>query len=83
MTFTELILKMIKHKTAVNKMVINTPRQIGIKNGKPLILKHDEILRFYVHTAKPKKIRYFHSFENQHFKFINVGFFLLYKTRHQ
>ena len=33
-------------------MVINTPRQIGKKNGKPLILKHDEILRFYLHTAK-------------------------------
>lgn len=40
-------------------------------------LKSDNILR----NIQTKKI--FHSLENQHFKFINVGFFLILKTRHQ
>lgn len=37
-------------------------------------LKSDNILR----NVQAKKI--FHSFENQHFNFINVGFFLNSKT---
>jgi len=40
-------------------------------------LKSDNILR----NIQAKKI--FHSFENQHFNIINVGFFLILKTRHQ
>jgi hypothetical protein len=44
----------------------------GLFINQPFLLNH--IFR----NEKAKKI--FHSFENQHFNFINVGFFLLFES---